>query len=86
MRDTQVPINMSAFGTKLENAAWRTRPSWAVIATEDRAFDQAMLIHMAERIKAKITKVSASHALFMTQPEVISDTIDLAARTVSAKK
>ncbi|MFF2322722.1 alpha/beta fold hydrolase [Agrobacterium sp. NPDC058088] len=86
MRDAQVPINMSAFGTKLENAAWRTRPSWAVIATEDKAFDQAMLIHMAERIKAKITKVSASHALFMTQPEVISDTIDLAARTVSAKK
>lgn len=86
MRDAQVPINMSAFGTKLENAAWRTRPSWAVIATEDKAFDQAMLIHMAERIKAKITKVSASHALFMTQPAVIADTIDLAARTVSAKE
>ena len=86
MRDAQVPINMSAFGTKLENAAWRTKPSWAVIATEDKAFDQAMLIHMAERIKAKITKVSASHALFMTQPAVIANTIDQAAKTVSAKK
>ncbi|RDL46916.1 hypothetical protein BLJAPNOD_05752 [Ensifer sp. M14] len=86
MRDAQVPINMSAFGTKLENAAWRTKPSWAVIATEDKAFDQAMLIHMAERIKAKITKVSASHALFMTQPAVIADTIDQAAKTASAKK
>lgn len=86
MRDAQVPINMSAFGTKLENAAWRTKPSWAVIATEDKAFDQAMLIHMAERIKAKITKVSASHALFMTQPAVISDTIDQAAKVASAKK
>ena len=41
MRDSQVPINMSAFGTKLKNAAWRTKPSWAVIATEDKAFDQA---------------------------------------------
>jgi len=86
MRDAQVPINMSAFGTKLENAAWRTKPSWAVIATEDKAFDQAMLIHMAERIKAKITRVSASHALFMTQPAVIADTIDQAAKTISAKK
>lgn len=86
MRDAQVPINMSAFGTKLDNAAWRTKPSWAVIATEDKAFDQAMLIHMAERINAKITKVSASHALFMTQPAVIADTIDQAAKTVSAKK
>jgi pimeloyl-ACP methyl ester carboxylesterase len=86
MRDARVPINMSAFGTKLEKAAWRTRPNWAVIATEDKAFDQAILIHMAERIKAELTKVSASHALFMTQPEVISDTIDLAARTVLAIK
>lgn len=85
MRDSQVPINMSAFATKLENAAWRTKPSWAVIATEDKAFDQAMLIHMAERIKAKITKVSASHALFMTQPTVVADTIDEAAKTVSAQ-
>lgn len=86
MRDAQVPINMSSFGTKLENAAWRTKPSWAVIATEDKAFDQAMLIHMAERIKAKITKVSASHALFMTQPKVVADTIDQAAKAVSSKK
>lgn len=86
MRDSQVPINMSAFSTKLKNAAWRTKPSWAVIATEDKAFDQAMLIHMAERINAKITKVSASHALFMTQPEVVSDTIDQAAKAVSAKQ
>ncbi|MET0429073.1 MAG: alpha/beta hydrolase [Microvirga sp.] len=83
MRDSQVPINLSAFGTKLENAAWRSKPSWAVIATEDRAFDQAMLIHMAERIKARITKVSASHALFMTQPGVVADTIDQAATVVS---
>ncbi|MBX5029805.1 alpha/beta fold hydrolase [Rhizobium lentis] len=85
MRDAQVPINMAAFGTKLQNAAWRTKPSWAVIATEDKAFDQAMLIHMAERINAKITKVSASHALFMTQPAVIADTIDQAAKSVSGK-
>ncbi|WP_337268671.1 alpha/beta fold hydrolase [Oryzifoliimicrobium ureilyticus] len=84
MRDAQVPINMSAFATKLTNAAWHTRPSWAVIATEDKAFDQAMLIHMAERINAKITKVSASHALFMTQPKVVADTIDQAAKSVSA--
>lgn len=85
MSASQVPINMSAFATKLEHAAWRTKPSWAVIATEDKAFDQAMLIHMAERINAKITKVSASHALFMTQPVVIADTIDQAAKAVSAK-
>jgi len=82
MRDSQVPINMSAFGTKLENAAWRTKPSWSVIATEDKAFDLAMLRHMAIKIGATVTEVTASHAVFMTQPEIVSETIDKAARTV----
>jgi pimeloyl-ACP methyl ester carboxylesterase len=82
MRDSQVPINMSVFQTTLENAAWRTKPSWAVIATEDRAFDLAMLRHMAKKIGATVTEVSASHALFMTQPAVVSDTIDAAAQKI----
>ena len=88
MRDSQVPINMSVFETKLKNAAWRTKPSWAVIATEDKAFDQAMLLSMAKRIAADVTKVSASHAVFMTQPKVVADTIDRAAKEagVNAKQ
>jgi pimeloyl-ACP methyl ester carboxylesterase len=85
LRDSQVPFNMSAFTTRLEHAAWRTKPSWAVIATEDRAFDQAMLLHMAKRIGAQITRVSASHAVFMTQPKVVAATIDRAARESALK-
>lgn len=80
MRDSQVPINMSVFETRLTQAAWRTRPSWAVIATEDKAFDQAMLVHMAKRIGAKITYTPASHAVYMTQPKVVADVIDNAAK------
>lgn len=81
MRDAQVPINMNVFGTVLENAAWRTKPSWAVIATEDKAFAQEMLHHMAERIGAEVTEVSASHAVFMTQPALVAKVIDEAAHT-----
>jgi pimeloyl-ACP methyl ester carboxylesterase len=80
LRDSQVPINMSVFGTALTNAAWRSRPSWAVIATEDQSFDQAMLVHMAERAGARITRVSASHALYISQSAVVADTIEAAAR------
>ncbi|MEI8409484.1 MULTISPECIES: hypothetical protein [unclassified Kribbella] len=83
LRDTQIPINMSVFDTPLKNAAWRDKPSWAVIATEDKSFDQAMLQHMATRSGAKITNVSASHALFITQAGVVSDTIDDAAKGAS---
>lgn len=84
LRDSQVPINLSAFGTKLKAAAWRTKPSWAVIASEDKAFDQAMLDHMAKRIGAEVTKVSASHALFMTQAKVVANVIDQAAQQAAA--
>jgi len=80
LRDSQVPINMSVFGTPLKHAAWRTKPSWAVIATDDKAFDPRMLTTMAQRIGAQVTKVKASHAVFMTQPKVVADVIDQAAR------
>lgn len=80
LRDSQVPINMSVFGTVLENAAWRSRPSWAVIARDDKAFGEGMLQAMASRIGAEITEVPASHALFLTQPDAVAGVIDRAAR------
>ncbi len=86
LRDSQVPINMAVFGTKLSQAAWRTKPSWSVIASQDKAFDVAMLRHMAKRIGAKVTEVPASHAIFLTQPRAVADVIDGAAREVSQKK
>jgi pimeloyl-ACP methyl ester carboxylesterase len=84
LRDSQVPINMSVFETKLAEAAWRTKPSWSVIATDDKAFDQRMLRTMAERIGAEITEVKASHAVFMTQPGAVADVIEKAARGAGA--
>jgi pimeloyl-ACP methyl ester carboxylesterase len=84
LRDSQVPVRMSVFGTPVQNAAWRDKPSWAVIATEDRAFDQAMLQHMAKRAGATVTNVTGSHALFMTQAAVVADAIDTAARSAVA--
>ncbi|MEU8821721.1 alpha/beta hydrolase [Actinoplanes sp. NPDC048796] len=80
LRDSQVPINMAVFSAVVENVAWRGKPSWAVIASEDKAFDQAMLQHMAKRIGAEVTNVPGSHALFMTQAAVVSEVIATAAR------
>ena len=87
LRDSQVPINMAAFGASVSNAAWRDKPSWAVIGTDDNAFDPAMVQHMAQRAGAKITSVAASHALYLTQPSVVSDVIVEAAENalVSAR-
>jgi pimeloyl-ACP methyl ester carboxylesterase len=85
MRDSQIPINMSVFGTKLTQAAWRTKPSWAVIATDDKAFDVRMLHKMAKRIGATITEVKASHAVFMTQPKAVAAVIESAAQDAARK-
>ncbi|GAA2044471.1 alpha/beta hydrolase [Agromyces tropicus] len=79
LADSQVPIDMAVFGTPVTVAAWRDKPSWAVIATEDKAFDQAMLQHMATRIGADITSVPGSHALFITQADAVADVIITAA-------
>ena len=79
LRDSQVPVNMAVFGEAVSTAAWHEKPSWAVIGTEDNAFDQAMLQHMATRAGAEITTVPASHALFLTQADVVSDVIVTAA-------
>ena len=80
LRDAQVPVNMAVFGVAVTKAAWRDKPSWAVIATEDKAFDQAMLQHMAQRAGAAITTTPGSHAVYLTQAEVVSDVINKAAQ------
>ena len=84
LRDSQVPITMAEFETPVKHAAWRSKPSWAVIATQDKSFDQAMLVHMAERMGAPITWVDASHALYFTQPRAVADVIDTAARNAAS--
>jgi len=83
LRDTQVPINMSVFESPVSVAAWRDKPTWAVIAADDKSFDQAMLQHMAKRIGATVTNVPGSHALFMTQAAVVSEVIATAARNAA---
>ena len=75
LRDAQVPINMDVFGTTVTRAAWHDKPTWAVIGTDDKAFDQAMLQHMARRMGATITTVEASHAVYVTRPDDVAGVI-----------
>src|SRR3546814_15832345 len=72
---------MSVFGAVVTNAAWRDKPTWAVIATEDKSFDQAMLQHMAQRAGATITDVpGAAHDLAVSQAGVVAHVIATAAQ------
>ncbi|WP_207462283.1 alpha/beta hydrolase [Azospirillum sp. SYSU D00513] len=80
MRDSQVPIAMSAFTAKVTQAAWRAKPSWFVVATEDGAIDPKLLRETARRIGATTEEVKGSHVVFLTQPKAVADVIDRAAR------
>lgn len=85
LRDSQLPIRMSAFDTKLTAAAWRSKPSWAIIASEDLAFGKGMLHGMARRIGATIVDIPGSHAALLTQPDAVAAAIDRAASAPTLK-
>jgi pimeloyl-ACP methyl ester carboxylesterase len=85
LRDSQVPVAMAALKAKLTVAAWQTKPSWAVVATEDGAIDPKLLRSTARRIKAETIEVKGSHVVFLTQPKAVADLIDRAARSVGTK-
>ena len=84
LRDSQGPIALSIFATPVTQAAWRSKPNWAIVATQDRAIDPRLLRKMAERSGAEIVEIEASHVPFISQPLAVADVIDRAARAASA--
>lgn len=79
LRDSQVPINMAVFGAKLKHAAWRTKPSWFIVATQDNAISPMLLRKQAKRISAEIVELEASHVPFITKPKEVVGVIETAA-------
>lgn len=80
LRDAQVPIAMAALAAPVTVAAWKTKPSWYVVATQDGAIAPELLRSTARRIGATTTEVPGSHVVFLTQPKAVADVIDAAAR------
>ncbi len=77
---SQMPPAGVAFATPVSRAAWKTRRSWYVLATEDRLIPPAAQRTMAARANAAITEVRGSHAVYMSQPDAVAEAIAAAAR------
>lgn len=75
MAATQRPFTDAAFGAPSGPVAWRTVPSWYLLGTEDKAIPPATQRYMAERAKAAITEVPASHASMVSQPQATTDLV-----------
>jgi len=78
----QMPVSGAVFNAKLTAAAWRTKPSYAIIATEDRALDPDRARWMAKRAGSQVTEIKASHGVLISQPQAVAAVIEAAARGV----
>lgn len=82
LRDSQVPIALAALNAKVTQAAWKSRPSWAVIPAQDGAINPTLLRSIAKRIGATARELDGSHVVFITKPEAVADVIDSAAQSI----
>ncbi|MEV1078730.1 alpha/beta hydrolase [Streptomyces sp. NPDC050211] len=82
MAVTQRPVTSTALEEGASEPAWKTIPSWVLVATEDLNIPPQAQRFMAERAKARTVEVRASHAVSVSRPNDVADIIEKAARTV----
>jgi pimeloyl-ACP methyl ester carboxylesterase len=76
---TQGPVAQVAFDTSVTESAWHIKPSWYMVASEDRVISPALEAMMAEDIHAETTTVHSSHVIMLSQPGAVADFITHAA-------
>jgi pimeloyl-ACP methyl ester carboxylesterase len=84
MAATQRPVADAAFSDPATAPAWKDRPSWAVVATGDRAAGADLTRSMAQRAGATITEVVGSHVVMVSQPDAVTEVIVQAVEATSA--
>src|ERR671932_1210915 len=75
MADSQVPWGVEALGGTIGEAAWRSKPSWYLVATEDRMIPPQTQRSMSERAGSIVEEASGSHAIYVSRPDVVADLI-----------
>ena len=80
---TQRPVAAAGFSDVSGPPAWKTLPSWAVVATADKAAGSDLVRSMAQRAGAEIVEVDASHVVMVSQPQAVTELILKALRAVS---
>ena len=84
MADSQVPWGVEALNGAVTEPAWRSKPSWYLVTTEDRMIPPPAQRTMAERAGATTTEVSGSHAIYVSQPGAVASLITQAAQSLRA--
>jgi pimeloyl-ACP methyl ester carboxylesterase len=88
MADSQVPWGVNAVGGTISEAAWKAKPSWYLLTTEDRMLPPDAQRLMSKRAGATVVEVKSSHAVYLSHPQAVAHIIEEAARgaLVAAKE
>jgi len=82
---TQGQTSAAVFGATITTAAWKTRPSWYIIASKDRMISPQLEQAMAKQINATSITLPSSHVPMLSQPEQVATFIEQAAAKVAVK-
>ena len=84
MADSQVPWGVEALGGTITEPAWKSKPSWYLVATDDRMIPPAAQRLMSKRAGSTVVEAAGSHAIYVSQPNAVAALIEEAARSVKA--
>jgi pimeloyl-ACP methyl ester carboxylesterase len=79
MADSQVPWGVNALGGTITEAAWRVKPSWYLVASDDRMIPPPVQRSMSERAGSTVAEASGSHSIYLSQPAAVAALITQAA-------
>ncbi len=79
MADSQVPWGVDALAGAVSEPAWRTKPSYYLVATEDKMIPPPAQRAMAGRAQSQVTEVAGSHAIYVSKPAEVAEVIRQAA-------
>jgi pimeloyl-ACP methyl ester carboxylesterase len=85
MADSQVPWGVAALAGAVTEPAWKSKPSWYLVATEDKMIPPPAQRQMAARAGATVAEAAGSHAVYVSKPEAVAALIAKAAARVSAE-
>jgi len=80
MADSQVPWSVNALKGTVTEPAWKSKPSWYLVTTEDKMIPPAAQRQMAQRAHATVVETAASHAVYVSRPDVVIKLIEQAAK------
>ena len=85
MADSQVPWGVEALSGTVSKAAWKTKPNWYLIATEDRMIPPPAQHFMSKRAGSTVVEVAGSHAIYVSKPDAVAKLINTAAKGINKK-